>query len=265
MSRFDRSIKQVAFLFGLAACFVSCTGVPGGDAATEPRSRRPLAGWIEAPPSGCALGSSGPTLNPRNAIRYARASAIEALAGDQLEVDVQTVTGTGTRGDFEMTTQSLSGRLENARIVAVFADTLAGAPDRSRVRQVYALGCWPQADLGALSTPAYPSWLIRPNSEPGRICATGLSGPTRSAADQPENALRDARLALAIALESRIEKRIVDDGRGVARIARETEPSKNALARAAAAEGLEEEWLDLRGEGPVGLPEVLYGLVCIED
>ena len=33
----------------------------------------------------------------------------------------------------------------------------------------------------------------------------------------------------------------------------------------AGAEELEKDWLDTGGVGPMGLPDVLYGLVCIED
>ena len=70
---------------------------------------------------------------------------------------------------------------------------------------------------------------------------------------------------MAVALESRIEKRIFDDGHGVAKVAREINPSNHALVRAAAADELEKEWYDANGLGPIGLPGVLYGLACIED
>jgi hypothetical protein len=77
--------------------------------------------------------------------------------------------------------------------------------------------------------------------------------------------LRDAQLALAIALESRIEKRIFDNGRGVAQIARQVDPSAAAWARALEADSLEREWVDETGSGPLGLPSVLYGLACVEQ
>ena len=211
------------------------------------------------------MGSSGPTLNPRNAIRYARMSAVEQLAADSLEVDVQTITGTGPDGVFEVAAQALSGTLRNGRIVALWANADRRDPSRARVRQVFALACWPDSSLGELPEPDYPTWLLEPPRESGQICATGIAGPTWRIDDQPSAALRDARLALAIALESRIEKRIFDDGHGVARIARQIDPSPRALGRAAAAEKLERDWMDQDGVGPIGLPGVLYGLACIED
>jgi len=259
-------LKRAMSLLGLVACFVSCASADRGGSSASVRFEppRPVVAWVDAPPSRCAVGSSGPTLNPRNAIRYARVAAIEALAAGSLSVDVQSITGSGARGDFEMTTQSLSGVLADARIAALWAETNPGMKGRARVRQVYALACFPDADLAGLSDPAYPRWLIEAPSGEGRVCATGIAGPTWKVEDQARSALGDARLALAIALESRIEKRVFDDGRGVARMAREVEPSRAALRRAAGAESLEEEWLDADGEGPLGLRGVLYGLACVE-
>lgn len=263
MSRVGRNHEWAASLLGLAACLVSCAG--NGVSSDPVATSRGIVAWVEAPPAGCAVGASGPTLNPRNAIRHARLSAIESLAAGSLEVDVQTISGTGSRGSFEVSAQALSGTLENARIVALWADTESVGETRSRLRQVYALACWPDASLAGLPRPDFPHWLIEPPAEPGEICATGIAGPTWKSEDQSASALRDARLALAIALESRIEKRIYDDGRGAARMARQIDPSIAALERAAAAERLDREWLDVEGTGPVGLPGVLYGLACIED
>jgi hypothetical protein len=261
------SIKQATSLLGLVACLVSCAGSDGG--ATQARSDlappRPTPGWVASPPTGCALGSSGPTLNPRNAIRYARAAAIEALAAGSLEVDVHTISGSGRRGAFEISAQSMSGTLADARVPAIWADTRPGARGRGAIRQVHALACWPDADLSSLPAPDHPRWLVEPPEGPDRVCAVGIAGPTWRPEDQAERALEDGRLALAIALESRIEKRVFDDGRGVARIAREIDPSPAALARAARVDTLEERWLDASAEGPLGLPGVLYGLACTEE
>ena len=271
MSRVDLKSMQAASLLGLAAGFISCAAsgprTPGDSHpdVNDRAGRRPLVSWVDAPPVGCAVGSSGPTLNPRNAIRYARLSAIEALASGSLEIEVQTISGEGSSGSFEVSAQALSGTLLNARIVSLWADTDSLGEGRRRIRQVYALACWPDASIRGLPRPGYPQWLIEPPAESGRICATGIAGPTWKRRNQSVSALRDARLALAIALESRIEKRIYDDGHGVAKIARQIEPSTNAIRRAASAEELEREWYDEAGVGPVGLPSVLYGLACIED
>lgn len=252
---------QAVSLIWLMACAASG---PTIDSPTGNESGA-LAEWTLVPPPDCAVGSSGPTLNPRNSIRLARLSAIETLAANSLEIDVQTVSGVGPYGDFEIAAQALSGTLENARLVALWADVDRDGGFGSRVRQVFALACWPHAFVRDLPEPEYPFWLLEPPSDDGRICAAGIAGPTWKSGEQRDSALRDARLALAVALESRVEKRIYDDGRGVAKIARQIEPSPSALARAAAAERLERDWYDETGIGPIGLPGVLYGLACIED
>jgi hypothetical protein len=224
-----------------------------------------LVRWVDAPPEGCGVGSSGPTLNPRRSILNARLSAIEALAAETLSIDVQTVSGEGPDGTFEVSAQALSGTLADARVVALWADVDRSHEDRPRVRQVYALACWPDASLRDLPDLDYPQWLVEPPAEAGRICAAGIAGPTRRPRDQPASALRDARLALAAAIESRIEKRVFDDGHGVAKVAQQVDPSPYALRRAATAEELEMEWYDASGTGPIGLPGVLYGLACIDE
>lgn len=267
MNRLRRRLRATSLLAGLVACFVSCGGTgPGGPSAAERFAPpRPLPAWLDRPPESCAVGSSGPTLDPRNSIRHARVSALVNLAEDELDVDVQSITGSGRRGTFEMTTQSLSGQVADARIVAIFAETMTGADRRGRIRQVHALACRPEADGSRIPTPDYPAWLNEPTRGRSGICAIGIAGPTWKPEDQAASALSDARVSLGFALGSRIEKRIFDDGRGVVKTARQVDPTAGAIARAASAEALEEQWLDEDGDGPLGLVGVLYGLACIEQ
>ena len=256
-------IVQAACLLGLAACLVPALSP---DRLEDDRPALLVHGLVEVP-DGCAVGSSGPTLNPRNAIRHARLSAIEALAMDRLEVDVQAISGIGPHGSFEIASQALSGGLRDARIIALWAKPGSNLLDsnRRRLSRVFALACWPDASLRGLPETVYPQWLIEPPRRDGQICAAGIGGPTRKPAEQSKSALRDARGALAIALESRIEVRLLDVGHGAAKIAREIDPSTEALRRSETASRLEEEWMDEEGLGPIGLPGVLYGLACIED
>ncbi len=270
MSRPNRIVWiQAVSLLGLTACVLSTSATAPGSStslASDTYAQQAFSDLVLDVPSGCAVGSSGPTRNPGHAIRNARLSAIEALAADFLEVDVQTISGIGPDGGaFEIAAQALSGTLANARILALWAEVDRADRDRRRVRRVFALACFPDASVPDLPDSAYPDWLIEPPRDGDRICAAGIAGPTRKRAEQSEVALRDARLALAIALESRIEKRIFDDGHGVAKIARQIDASPAALARAAGAKELEDEWYDASGRGPDGLPGLLYGLACIED
>jgi hypothetical protein len=213
------------------------------------------------------VGASGPTLNPRHAIRGARLAAIEALAAGRLETTIQSITVSDSEANsgLEISTQSLSGELANVRLAALWADRDQSGGSRNRLRQLYALACWPDADLRALSAVDYPGWLIDPPVRPGQVCAIGIGGPTWKTLDQVASTLRDARFALAVSLESRVEKRVFDSGRGVARFARQVDPSPAAHAQAALATSLERQWLDEQGTGPIGLRGVLYGLVCIDE
>jgi hypothetical protein len=259
-------LAQAAILLGFAACAISESSSKGSKVSNSSVAGS-LASWTKAPPDGCAVGSSGPTLNPRDSIRHARLSAIETLASDSLAVDIQTISGTGPDGTFEIAAQALSGSLENARIVALWAyvEPAGGFGSGPQLRQVYALACWPDAAARDVKGPNYPVWLLEPPRNDRQICAAGIAGPTWKKAEQKASALRDARLALAVALESQIEKRVYDDGHGVAKIARKIDPSASAIARAETAGELDREWYDEVGRGPIGLPNVLYGLACIEN
>ena len=210
------------------------------------------------------MGASGPTLNPRDSIDRARQSAIAALGASTLEGEVQAVTGTraDANSGFALSAQSRSGDLDRARIVALWSDPGSAASDRSRL--VLALACLAGREPADLPTLPYPRWLIEPDPPPGRLCAMGLAGPTWDPEDQPARALEDARRALALSLESRVDERSFDRGGRAARIVRQVAPSEEALARASSAEALDRSWLDERGVGPVGLTGVLYGLACID-
>lgn len=230
-----------------------------------PLDARPARiGWVDAPPPGCRVGSTGPTLDPGNALRAARAAAIEAMARGDLLAEIRSISGTGSHGDFELSTQSLSGVARDVRLVAFWGETrLAQGPTR-RIDRVHALACGPEIPI-APSPGATPveAWLAS-GSASQRICALGLSGPTWRREDQPARVLEDAQRSLALAIETRVEKRVLDRGRGVVRVAREVTPSASAQARARAATALEQEWRDEAGSGPLGLPGVLYGLACLD-
>ncbi len=220
--------------------------------------------WVGHPPRGCAVGSSGPTLNPGHAIRYARRAALSHLAAETLGVEVESELRLGAHGLSEITTQRTAGVLEDSRIAALWSDLDTGG-DFVRVREVHALACRNDVWPATLPTPRYPSWVLQVPGEPGRICALGLSGPTRDPRNQEPVALDDAQRALAAALETRIRTTIEDDGRLLATVSTWMETSQRSLERAREASELEERWLDEHADGPLGLRGVLYGLVCVDE
>jgi hypothetical protein len=128
---------------------------------------------------------------------------------------------------------------------------------------VHALACLARAAAGGLTPPLYPAWVLQVPDDGRRLCALGISGPTRDPRNQEPTALDDGQRALAAALESQIYVRTVDDGRHMAHVATWMETSAASLAHARRATELSEQWLDDAGDGPLGLPRVLYGLVCV--
>lgn len=254
--------KTISRLLFLPLLSLACALGPGDLSAGAPM--RAAVAWVDQPPDGCHVGSSGPTLDPRDAVRGARAAAIDGLAQSTLQVEVQSISEEGDAGDFALSSQTLSGESRDVGVVALWAETRLGERGSPRVRSVHALAC-PLATGPPASVPLpYPDWLVGPRSDSATVCSVGLAGPTARASQQSASALRDAQKTLALALASRIEKRVWDDGRGVARVVRQIDPTEAAWARARRVSALEASWLDVYGAGPLGLPGVLYGLACLE-
>ena len=219
------------------------------------------AAWVAKPPSGCAVGFSGPTLDPSDAIRRARTHSLENLAAEVLGVEVRSELRLTESGSSEITEQAISGVIERSRIVAM--TSIEQPEDISRLREVYALACPNERRTRGIRHPELPDWILNVPREPGRLCATGIGGPTWYPQRQQEAALRDARSALALAIESRIETRTLDSGRGLAHVSSSSESTERAREHASQVQALEAKWLDPDGRGPLALEGVLYGLACV--
>jgi hypothetical protein len=206
-------------------------------------------------------------LNPGDAIRRARRSALTQLAAGDASAIVHVtsellVTADDTGGG-EFSHQDILGSVRDTQIVAMWAKFARDPGSTTQVRHVYAMACRRQARPAGLPDLAFPAWLLDLPEGHAQACALGVGGPTRNPLDQPQAALRDGRQALAAALESRLHQIIVDTGRANPRVAFQLETTQRALTRSAAAETLQESWRDETGSGPLGLREVVYGLVCI--
>lgn len=242
-----------------ASAVLACAGaVPEPEAADPP-------GWLQTAPEGCAVGFSGPTLNPGDAIRYARQAALRQLAAvdadTRIRVESELLVGSERGGEF--TRQDLEGTVRNSRIVAMWAERTSDPTSQTKVRHVYAMACSPDATASGTLAPPFPDWLLNLPDRPGQICAIGVGGPTWDPRDQEPAALRDAQKALAEAIESRLHQVIIDTGARNPRVASQLDTPETAVARAAAARELDERWSDDDGSGPLRLEGVLYGLVCI--
>lgn len=205
-------------------------------------------------------------MNPGDAIRNARTSALQALmagsAASRIHIDSTLLTTRGRR-DQEDTHQDIEGFVRESRVIKMWAEATADPPSATRVRHVYALACEPGVHPAGVEEPDYPAWVLNLPHEPGRICAMGVGGPTWDPRRQRSVALADGQTALAQALESRLRQTIEDDGRRPPRVLADTEATERALAEAATADELDAEWRDDAGVGPLGLREVLYGMVCV--
>ncbi len=81
-------LRRAALLLGAAAALsIGCGALDswrGRTAGGRPSSCPPAPEWLNEQPAGCALGLSGPTLHPADAIVYAQEEARDALAARTL-------------------------------------------------------------------------------------------------------------------------------------------------------------------------------------
>jgi len=237
----------------VCGALLACANPPDGPDAH--------ANWLTKPPSGCAVGFSGPTLNPGDAIRRARTHSLENLAAETLGIEVRSELRLSESGSSEITEQAIIGIIQQSRIVAM---TSIEEPDGiGELREVYALACPNERRTSDIHHSELPDWILNVPRESDRLCATGIGGPTWYPQRQRQAAIRDARSALALAIESRIETRTLDSGRGLAHVSSSSASTERARDRANTVETLEAEWLDPDGRGPLGLEGVLYGLACV--
>jgi hypothetical protein len=258
-------MQQTCTALASASAVLACLAL---GCAGDPSWEEPTPSWLQTAPAGCAIGFSGPTLNPGDAVRYARRAALRQLAaGDETtRIHVQSellVAGSSAQRGGEFTRQEIEGTVRDSRIVAMWAERTRDPRSETLVRHVYAMACGVGAEPAGVGEPAFPSWLLNLPERDGEICAIGVGGPTYDARDQEPGTLRDGRRALATALESRLHQIIIDTGERNPRVRTELETTEAALARAAGAEELDESWSDRDGDGPLALKGVLYGLVCV--
>jgi hypothetical protein len=226
----------------------------------------PRGSWLSQAPEGCAIGFSGPTLNPGSAIRNARRSALQSLVSGSAESSIHidsTLLTSETSRDREYTRQDIEGFVSASRIVKMWAEVTAAPPSSTRVRHVYALACEEGVSPPGVTEPDYPGWVLNLPHQPGKTCALAVGGPTWDPRRQTSVALEDGRRALAETLESHLRQVIEDDGWTSPRVTSEMQTTERALSKAESVGELDVEWRDDEGIGPLGLREVLYGMVCV--
>lgn len=206
--------------------------------------------WLDHTPRDCAIGMSGPTLNPGDGLRYAQENARHNLAGATLGVKIERVILDSTEDlPMEQSSQEIRGRLNNIGIRAMWARA-KDSRTSSTTREVYALAC-------------EPGVLLAGEQEEIPHCALGIAGPTLDPDDQQASALEDAVMALAARLETRIHTRIEDDGQSVVTFYRHSQVSDALVERARSGARKRQHWLDAKGAGPLVIKGVMYLLACL--
>ena len=267
MSPIHRSIRHEVFALAAAASLlVGCRAIGSTEALPDrsgaPRPS-PVPEWVSEPPAGCALGCSGPTLHPADAIVNAQEDARDALAGVTLGVRLRTVLAETSGGPREVTLQEVRGFLEGARIVSIWYDAAGRAP-AGRPGVMVALACLNRAGSGDTRVSGVPSWIYNVPRTGGRLCALGLSGPTLGPGDREANAETDALDRLAEALAVRVDRVLLDVDREETTLVSlpEVEPWAKEAARTKGT--VEAGWTDETGIGPLARPGVRYALACID-
>ncbi|MBW2695900.1 MAG: hypothetical protein JRE70_05460 [Deltaproteobacteria bacterium] len=232
--------------------------------APERPPQWPPPAWARRPPAGCAVGFSGPTLDPGDAIRQARRAALEGLAAAWLGVRVVSELHLHGRGSDEWSLQETRGILQRSRIVALSVGPDGAGYAGRPLREVFALACPADLPVPVAAPAGQPTWLLEVPNAAGRSCVHGVGGPTRRPGGQDAAALRDGRRALAKAIEIRIRQRSFDNLRGPLRVVSDSQASTRALEVSSRVDELEARWTDERGRGPLRTAGVVYGLVCTE-
>jgi hypothetical protein len=247
--------------FRWAGAALVCLGLALASAACRTTPRPPdWWAWRAQPPQGCALGTSGLTLYPGDALRQARADALTGLLRRFDETEVESESFDDGTERYAWTHQVSRGRLARSRVVSLWRDAGGAYGDAA----VYALACEEGVRPDAAPLVETPTWFMNPPSTPGRICAPAVAGPTLFPGDQRPAAIADGRQALAEVLESEIEQIVVDDERFRVYELSTLSPTQRARALAATARDLEREWMDEEGTGPLAVRHTLYGVICAE-
>lgn len=269
--------RALAALVGIAGL----TPFSGGCGSTSPpRPAAPVqrdaeSHWLTSQPQGCALGQSGPTLRPTDALREARRRARASLITAIEKINQKAVSVAGSAGardqHHEVILEQAEGWVRRSTIVALWYDERGSGPNGAP-GTAYAAACL--ADAGPPETRASvasfvsrleagraaPAWVYGVSSPSGQLCAAGVSGPTMDDKDARANAEASARAELAegIAAHVKLAAGIFDDETLVGAVTDVPES-----CRAQAAQGrVVATWTDERGAGPVPFAGMTYAFVC---
>jgi hypothetical protein len=264
-------------LVAFGSCGASQAAGPTTRPAGPPPSRLAAKGpsWLTRFPLHCALGDSGPTLKPADALAEARRIARARLATAGAKVAVKSIvvdtSATGSSSSQgEVSLEKAEGWTTNSQIAAMWYDE-AGVGPEAAPGCAYAVACSGHGNdseslgWGAAAEPgrAGPLWIYNVPQQTGRMCAVGFSGPTLSADDADKNAEEAAReqLAEGIALKATTAMALFDSNEVLYGAVTEICAT---CAETAEKGKLVDTWRDTRGEGPLPYSGTAFALVCLD-
>lgn len=255
-------------LLGILAALVLCSACLAHHKPRKaaPVNANPKPSWasFDFKVKGCALGHSGPTVNPGDSMRNAMEVARQELAAQKLKARIVDFNDINTKDATEYNFQEIEGMLENTAIVASHTD---GRPDDPHflTRESYALACMQgqEARVSGGLNKAVPEW-VRTYHPPanGEVCVLGISGPTMNSWDQEKYALRNGAEALVRMRSVHVYSAMSTEGDQVMAWNHAEEIGDGAIEAQLAGAKIKEKWADTKGQGPYRLPGVLYTLVC---
>jgi|GEM_PF-4273606 len=246
-------MKLTHFLMTMAAFMaaISCSAV---------EKKPALPHWSKNPPAGCAIGISGPTLNPGDALRYAKRNARINLVTSVSDVHIQSVTYDDGDMILEKTSQQMDSMLKDSVIVGLESISNNGSGYGA---EVHAMACFNEHSTQIRKNSSVPDWVFNASDVYGDLCVVAVAGPTMFAKDQKPAAEKDGARALAESLEMRIVEKLEDDGKGVVELYSKANVSPELIEHCAGKMKVKQEWKDEEGSGPVKIKDVLYLLVCM--
>jgi hypothetical protein len=231
--------------------------------------------WLVQFPSVCALGESGPTLVPTDALAEARRKARALLATQDAERKTRSATVVSSTGDGttvrELVLEQSQGTIQSSEIITMWYDARGVGP-ASASGAAYAVAC----PLRNVPTDAQawiahwreerngPTWLYTLAGRQTRLCVVGVCGPTLNKSDAAENAEEIARaeLAQAISLHADTTSAVLEgDETLYAAVTR----SCDGCEEKAKAGKVVDRWFDDNGEGPLPFAGTAYALMCLDS
>jgi len=274
--------SSLALVLAICACGGNAPQKPAPKLTRwgKPLAKRPAPDWVDKLPQSSrtrvvAVGRSGPTFWPQDALNNAREDARGKIAlqlASHVERYGAAADETGRpAAAVDIDKEATDVLLRNARIEATWVDE---SGDRDEPGAVWALAILDLDSRGAAQPAAaqkgdsVPAWLDRLPGAAGRVYATGYSGPTfkrEKALDYAGDAAIDN---LASTLRSRVQayQLLVENATGltVDEFSHTDDPEQSFRELVQKSARIEQVWPDLDGARPGDPPGSAWALAVIE-